>query len=60
IRILIYKNGGTTSVVDWDVSVSGQKIGWIRLMTWNMNEAHVNDFKLGGVSWSGLEDWYLY
>ncbi len=60
IRILIYKNGGITPVVDWDVNDSEQKIGWIRLMTWNMNEARVNDFKLGGVSWSGLEDWYLY
>ncbi|MDI6784442.1 MAG: hypothetical protein QME64_10160 [bacterium] len=48
IKIKIYKNSGSTPEVDWTVNDSGQKVGWIRLMTWNLNEARINDFKLAG------------
>jgi predicted outer membrane repeat protein len=63
IQIKIYKNSGTTPVVDWNITDSGQKVGWIRLMSYNLNEARVNDFRIGGHSWSPpseVETWELY
>lgn len=67
IGIRVYKNNSRTPVVNWTVTDSGQKVGWIRLMTYNLNEARVNDFKLGGVNWNGtfwpwlgVENWASY
>ncbi|MBN1899850.1 hypothetical protein JW926_00825 [Candidatus Sumerlaeota bacterium] len=63
IDIEIYKNSGTTPVVDWSITDSDQKVGWIRLMSYNLNEARVNDFRIGGPSWapaSKVESWELY
>ena len=63
IVIKIYKNGGAAPVVDWNVTDDGQKVGWVRLMTWNLNEARVNHFMIGGPSWapaSAVENWELY
>ena len=64
ITYRVYKNGGTTPIVNWNISDSGQKIGWIRLMSYNLNEARVNDFRLGGPQWNGVmtnvSDWNRY
>ncbi len=58
-----YKNGGATPVVDWTVSDSGQVVGNLRLMTYNLQEARVEYVRLGGPSWNpaaGVEDWAFY
>lgn len=62
IQIEVYKNGGATPVVDWSITDSEQVAGWIRLMTWNMQELQVNNVKLGGPLWGGasVEDWDNY
>ena len=62
IAFKAYKNGSTAPSVDWNITDSGQTVGWIRIMTWNLNEARVNNFKLGGPQWggSGIEDWAIY
>jgi hypothetical protein len=63
IVIKIYKNGGATPVVDWNVTDDGQKVGWIRFMSWNLNEARVNEFQLGGPGWSpalSVQTWEIY
>ena len=48
----VFKNGSSTPVVNWNVTDSGQKVGWIRLMTWNLNEARIDKVQLGGPDWS--------
>ena len=62
IDYLVYKNSGTTPVVDWNVIDSGQKVGWIRLMSYNLNEARVNYVKVGGTQsqTTGLNGWMMY
>ena len=62
ISILVYKNEGATPVVDWSLTDDGQKVGWIRMVSYNLNEARVNHFQLGGPDWtdSGVRDWELY
>lgn len=57
LKIKIYKNDAATSVVNWNVTDSGQNVGWVRLITWNLNEARVNYAKMGGTGWSRVEDW---
>ncbi len=54
ITVKIYKNGNITPVVNWNITDSGQKVGWIRLMTWNLNEAQINDFKLAGPEYTDI------
>ncbi|GAB4312049.1 MAG: hypothetical protein Kow0059_02340 [Candidatus Sumerlaeia bacterium] len=64
IDIEIFKNNGPAPVVNWAVNDGGQNIGWIRLMTWNLNEARINYVRLGGPQWSGapagVENWMVY
>jgi hypothetical protein len=62
ITFTAYKNGGTSPAVEWSITDDGQKVGWIRIMTWNLNEARVNDFKLGGAQWGGsiVTDWEAF
>jgi len=63
IGIRVYKNHSATPVVDWSVTDTGQKVGWIRIMSYNLNEVSLNYFGLGGSQWapaSGLENWNLY
>ena len=59
IQVRIYKNSGALPVVDWDITDSGQHTGYIRIMSYNLNEARVNNVKLGGSSWagSGISNW---
>ncbi len=57
IKIKVYKNNSVTPSVDWTVSDTGQNVGWIRIMTWNLNEADINYVRLGGVNWSEVSDW---
>ena len=59
ITFTAYKNGGASPAVEWSITDDGQKVGWIRIMTWNLNEARINDFKLGGAQWGGstVADW---
>lgn len=61
----VYKNAEATPVVNWSASDSGQKVGWIRLMTYNMQEARLTDFRLGGPQWvggapTGVEGWQFF
>lgn len=60
IHYVVYKSGNPSPVVDWNVNDDGQKVGWIRLMSYNLNEARVNDFKLGGPGWASVSDWRQY
>lgn len=61
----ITKNGNPTPVVDWTVNDSAQKVGWIRFMTYNLQEARVADMAVGGPAWVGgtsadAKDWALF
>jgi len=62
INFTAYKNGSASPAVEWSITDDGQKVGWIRIMTWNLNEARVNDFKLGGAQWGGskVTDWEAF
>ncbi len=60
IAYKVYKNGGTTPVVDWNVSDSGQKVGWVRLMTYNLQEARINKVVMAGPQYTNVRDWVLY
>lgn len=68
INYEIYKTAGTgasvSPVVTWNVSDSGQNTGWVRMGTYNMGEALVNNFAIGGPAWAGLGsevgDWVVY
>lgn len=51
-------------VLDWTgpnkVVDAGQKVGWLRVMTYNLQEAQLSEFQLGGPQWlppSKVEDW---
>lgn len=57
IKIKIFKNDGTSPVVDWNVSDTGQNVGWIMPMIWNLGEAKINYIRMGGIGWSTVEDW---
>jgi hypothetical protein len=59
IAYKVYKNGGTTPVVDWNVSDSGQKVGWVRLMTYNLQEARINKVVMAGPQYTNARDWVL-
>lgn len=59
----VAKNGSPTPVVSWSVSDSGQVAGSIRLMTYNLQEARVENVRLGGPQWNpwmGVGDWPMY
>lgn len=44
-------------VLDWtganSVTDEGQKVGWVRLSSYNLKEARVSDFQIGGPDWKG-------
>lgn len=66
INYRIYTVAGAveTEVVNWNVTDSGQRVGWVRFGTYNMNEAQVDRFAIGGTSWTGTpasaDDWSVY
>jgi len=60
IGLKVYKNSGVTPVVNWSLMDYGQKVGWIRLMTYNLNEARIDDFTLGGPDILSVPCWLFY
>jgi hypothetical protein len=65
LDITITKNDDMNPLVNWSVVDDEQNVGWIRLMTYNMNEARVNYVRLGGPQWDGesgtiLSRWTIY
>jgi len=49
----IWKNGGASPVVTWTVNDTAQRVGWVRMGTYNMREARVDNIVLGGPDWTG-------
>jgi len=63
LKYTVTRNGAATPVVDWTVNDSGQAVGNIRLMTWNLQEAEVDNVSLGGPQWipnAAVAGWQLY
>jgi len=59
----IYKNGSGTPVVNWMVPDNAQRVGWVRMGTFNLAEARVDNFAIGGVDWipsAAVDDWQLH
>ncbi len=67
-EIKVWRLPANSLVVDWSgptaVTDSGQRVGQIRLMTYNLREVQVERFAIGGPNWIGssstVEDWMKY
>ncbi len=64
INYTVFKNGSTAPVVSWAVNDNAQRVGWIRVGSYNLSEARVDRLTLGGPSWAGssaaVATWEVY
>ncbi len=56
-EVKVWRLPSQTLVLDWSgpnaIADSGQKVGWLRLMTYNLREVQVDRFAIGGPNWTG-------
>lgn len=53
----LYRNGDApaTPLVEWEIEDEGQAVGYIRLGTFNLREARLDHFVIGGTDWNPME-----